>query len=77
MNTLDLLTIEDLNLICAVSDAACRTREQVIDRILDMKPYIQDFKIEFLANRTICLLKKMSDDEFDSCHFSEMIETLL
>lgn len=77
MNTMDLLAIEDVNLICAVSGAACQTRGQVIDGICGMMPHVQDAEMDILANRTICLLKEMSDDEFDGCHFSEMIEALL
>lgn len=76
MDALDLLTIEDVNLICAASDATCHTREQVIEKILGIMPYIQNAKTDIHADRTIFLLKEMSDDEFDSCHFSEMMEEL-
>ncbi len=73
MNDLDL-TIERVNLICAVINGQNASRKTVITRIYEILPEIRNAKFILTAIATMNMLENMSDDEFDECHFSEIAE---
>ena len=73
MNDLDL-TIERVNLICAVIDGQNVSRKTVITRIYKILPEIKNAEFILTAIATMNMLDNMSDEEFDECHFSEIAE---
>ena len=54
-------TVEEINLMC-VFDAKGRT--ELIEDIGRVLPHLDDKDMEELANRVICKLQNMTDEEF-------------
>lgn len=68
------LTVEQVNLICAVIDDKKATRESVIAGIFEMLPDITDKEMIAIAEKTVFMFEDMSDEDFEECHFSEIAE---
>lgn len=68
------LTVERVNLICAVIDGQNVSRKTVIARIYESLPKIKNAEFILTAISTMYMLDNMSDEEFDECHFSEIME---
>lgn len=68
------LTVEQVNLICAVIDDEKATKESVIADIFEMLPDITDKEMIAIAEKTVFMLEDMSDEDFEECHFSEITE---
>ncbi len=68
------LTVEQVNLICAVIDDEKATRKSAIAGIFEMLPDITDKEMIAIAEKTVFMLEDMSDEDFEECHFSEITE---
>lgn len=68
------LTVEQVNLICAVIDDEKATKESVIADIFEMLPDITDKEMIAIAEKTVFMLEDMSEEDFEECHFSEIAE---
>lgn len=68
------LTVEQVNLICAVIDDEKATKESVIAGIFEMLPDITDKEMIAIAEKTVFMLEDMSEEYFEECHFSEIME---
>lgn len=73
MKILDL-TVEQVNLICAVIDGESASRKSVIDGIFEILPDVKDMEMISIAEKTVYMLENMSDEDFEECHFAEIKE---
>jgi len=61
-------TVEEINFICI---ALGKTRAETVSNIFEMLPDIHDADMKIIAERVICKLNQITDDEYAEFNFSE------
>lgn len=61
-------TVEEINFICI---AIGKTRAETVSNIFEMLPDIHDADMKIIAERVICKLDQITDDEYAEFNFSE------
>lgn len=68
---LGFFTVEEANLVCIYSK---KSRQDAIDGMYCMIPYTPDFDMLSLMCETLKKLQSISNEEFESYDFEEIVE---